>query len=83
MGEMYEHQNLLPIFKVAKAVSFIQSNLLESEKTHALFNKYFSQIDEVCEHEGPSEIRFNPKGPIDFTARKKLIHTSLKPLKLG
>ena len=83
MGEMYEQQNLLPIFKVAKAVSFIQKNLLESEKTHALFNKYFSQIDEVCEHEGPSEIRFNPKGPVDSTARKKLIHSSLKPLKLG
>jgi len=80
---MYEQQNLLPIFKVAKAVSFIQSNLLESEKTHSLFNKYFSQIDEVCENEGPSEIRFNTKGPIDFTARKKLIHSSLQPLKLG
>jgi hypothetical protein len=70
--------------KVGKAICFMQSNLLSTEKTHFYFNKKFGAIDEIAENEANPEFRFVPEGTLyDEKVRKRWILKDVKPIELG
>jgi hypothetical protein len=60
LAERFNFHVLWQSFKVAQAVIFMQTNLTNTQKTHAFFTRNYPELDSICDKaEAGQDFRFS------------------------